>query len=299
MKITSVRSFLMSYPLPEPLKLSFYGGERTIVKRDAMLIRVETDKGLIGYAPGPGSEIAHRAIESTIAPFLEGRLLADPDALRIQFFDQPACGPETRKTYCAVEVALYDLASQAQGIPMSELLGGRVRDRIRLYGSAGMYMDPVRYAEEAAGVAELGFQAYKMRPGRGPEQDLEAVRLMRKAVGPDFELMIDAHTWWRMGDKSYTADTVEQMAKDLAAHDAAWLEEPLPRRSRSLSPVKRKRLSPHRQRRARAERRSLPRSDPVKRRRLRANGRLLPGRLHHGPPHLLGNRARRTEIRLP
>ena len=40
MKITNVQSFLMSYPLPDPLKLAFHGGERTIVKRDAMLIRV-------------------------------------------------------------------------------------------------------------------------------------------------------------------------------------------------------------------------------------------------------------------
>ena len=62
MKITSVRSFLLSYPLTEPLKLPFHGGERTIVKRDAMLIRVQTDKGLVGYAPGLGSEIAQRAI---------------------------------------------------------------------------------------------------------------------------------------------------------------------------------------------------------------------------------------------
>jgi len=52
MKISSVRSFLLSYPLPEPLKLTYYGGERTIVKRDAMLIRVETDNGLVAYAPG-------------------------------------------------------------------------------------------------------------------------------------------------------------------------------------------------------------------------------------------------------
>jgi L-alanine-DL-glutamate epimerase-like enolase superfamily enzyme len=228
MKITSVRSFLLSYPLDRPLKLPFHGGERTILKRDAMLIRVETDKGLVGYAPGPGSEIAHAAIESTIAPFLEGRSLADPDALRVQFSEQPMCDAETRKVYCAVEVALYDLASQAQGIPLSELIGGRVRDRIRLYGSAGMYMDPVQYAEEAAAIAGLGFTAYKMRPGRGPEQDLESVRLMRKAVGPDFELMVDAHTWWRMGDRSYSAETVDQMAQDLATHDAAWLEEPLP-----------------------------------------------------------------------
>ncbi len=228
MKITGVRSFLLSYPLAEPLKLAFYGGERTILKRDAMLIVVKTDKGLTGYAPGPGSEIAQRSIETTVAPFLEGRTLADPDALRVQFFEQPACDPEMRKVYCAVEVALYDLASQAQGIPLSELLGGRIRDRIRLYGSAGMYMDPLQYAEEAAAIAGLGFSAYKMRPGRGPEQDLEAVRLMRKAVGPDFDLMVDAHTWWRMGDRSYSAEIVDQMAQSLAAHDPAWLEEPLP-----------------------------------------------------------------------
>jgi L-alanine-DL-glutamate epimerase-like enolase superfamily enzyme len=228
MKITSVRSFLLSYPLETPLKLEFYGGERTIVKRDAMLIRVETDKGLVGYAPGPGSEIAQRAIQTVVAPFLDGRTVADPDALRVQFFDQPACDAEMRKVYCAVEVALYDLASQAQGVPLSELIGGRVRDRIRLYGSAGMYMEPVGYAEEAAAVAGMGFRAYKMRPGRGPEKDLESVRLMRKAVGPDFDLMVDAHTWWRMGDRSYSAKTVDQMAKDLAAYDPAWLEEPLP-----------------------------------------------------------------------
>src|SRR2546425_4266029 len=228
MKITGVRSFLLSYPLAEPLKLAFYGGERTILKRDAMLIVVGTDKGLVGYAPGPGSEAAHRSIETAVGPFLEGRTLADPDALRVQFFDQPACDPEMRKVYCAVEVALYDLASQAQGIPLSEVLGGRVRDHMRLYGSAGMYMDPPQYAEEAAAIAALGFSAYKMRPGRGPEQDLETVRLMRKAVGPDLDLMVDAHTWWRMGDRSYSFETVENLAKEMAAYRVAWLEEPLP-----------------------------------------------------------------------
>src|SRR6266566_9487132 len=228
MKITSVRAFLLSYPLDRPLKLEFHGGERTILKRDAMLIRIATDKGLIGYAPGSGSEIAQIAIEKTVAPFLEGRTLADPDALRVQFFEQPACDPEMRKVYCALEVALYDLASQAQGIPLSELLGGRVRDRIRLYGSAGMYMEPLQYAEEAAAIAGLGFSAYKMRPGRGPEQDLESVRLMRQAVGPDFDLMVDAHTWWRMGDRSYSLNTIEELARAMAAYHIAWLEEPMP-----------------------------------------------------------------------
>jgi L-alanine-DL-glutamate epimerase-like enolase superfamily enzyme len=65
-----------------------------------------------------------------------------------------------------------------------------------------MYMTAAQYAEEARAIAKLGFRAYKMRPGMGPEQDLETVRQMREAVGPDFDLMVDAHTWWRMGDRN-------------------------------------------------------------------------------------------------
>jgi len=228
MKITSVRSYLLSYPFPEPVRLPFHGGERTLLKRDAMFIRVETDNGLVGYAPGPGSEAVQRAIKEVVAPFLEGRALADPDALRVLFMEGPGADPSLARVYCAVEIALYDLAGKAKGVPVSELLGGRVRDSIRLYGSAGMYMTPEAYAAEAAAIAELGFRAYKMRPAGGPEQDLETVRLMRKAVGPDFDLMVDAHTWWRMGESNYSLAMIEQLASDMAAHNIAWLEEPLP-----------------------------------------------------------------------
>jgi L-alanine-DL-glutamate epimerase-like enolase superfamily enzyme len=227
MKIRKVHPFLLSYPFAEPIRLPFYGGERTILKRDAMLIRVDADNGLTGYAPGPGSEKAHRGIAGTIAPFLEGRALVEPDALRVQFLDT-ITDPELAKLYGAVEVALYDLIGKARGVPVSELVGGRVRDRIRLYGSAGMYMPPEAYAAEAQAIAGLGFRAYKMRPGMGPEQDLETVALMRHAVGPDFDLMVDAHTWWRMGDRSYSLETVESLAEAMAGHDICWLEEPVP-----------------------------------------------------------------------
>ena len=228
MKVTRVQSFLLSYPFPEPIHLPFYGGERTILKRDAMLIRIDTDKGLVGYAPGPGSERFQHAIENVVGPFLEGHSLADPDALRIKFLAGPGQDLEMAKIYCAVEVGLFDLVAKANDVPMSEMLGGRVRDRIRLYGSAGMYMPPEKYAAEATAVADLGFRAYKMRPALGPEQDLETVRLMRQAVGADFDLMVDAHTWWRMGDRSYSFETVEQMAKEMGEYNIAWLEEPLP-----------------------------------------------------------------------
>lgn len=228
MRISSVRSFLMSYPLAQPLELTYHGGTRTILKRDALLVRIETDQGLVGYAPGQASQKAHRAIETTIAPFLEGRTLTDPDVLRIYFHEGPGADPELAKIYAGVEIGLYDVWGKFKGLPVSELIGGRIRDRIRLYGSAGMYMPPEKYAEEALAISKLGFTAYKMRPGRGPEQDLETVRLMREAVGPDFDLMVDAHTWWRMGDRSYSAGTVEGIAEALAEYRIAWLEEPLP-----------------------------------------------------------------------
>jgi len=228
MRLSFVQAHLLSYPLPAPLKLSYYGGERTILKRDAMLIRVVADNGLIGFAPGLASETAKRGIDSIIAPFLEGRTLADPDALRVHFVEGPGRDLEIQKLYCSVEIALYDLAGKAKGVPVSELLGGRVRDRIRLYGSAGMYMPPEKYAEEARAISERGFKAYKMRPALGPEQDLETVRLMRDAVGPDFDLMVDAHTWWRMGDRSYPQETIEKLAEEMSQYDIAWLEEPLP-----------------------------------------------------------------------
>ncbi|MGB9606532.1 MAG: mandelate racemase/muconate lactonizing enzyme family protein, partial [Bryobacteraceae bacterium] len=94
--------------------------------------------------------------------------------------------------------------------------------------SAGMYQPAEGYAREAAAIAAMGFPAYKMRPALGPEGDLEAVHLMREAVGPDVELMVDAHAWWRMGDRSYDWDTVERLAQQMAGYRIAWLEEPWP-----------------------------------------------------------------------
>jgi L-alanine-DL-glutamate epimerase-like enolase superfamily enzyme len=227
MKITEVRAFLMSSPLPEPMRLPFHGGERTILKRDAMLIRVAADNGLVGYAPGPAHERAGREIQDIIAPYLAGR-----DPLKWSEFAPPTApgvdSLELAKTYRAVEIAVIDLAARFEGCPLSELTGGRRRDAIKLYGSAGMYMSPEGYAAEAAAVAALGFPAYKMRPACGPEQDLETVRQMRAAVGPDVGLMIDAHSWWRMGDLSYSPATVEQLAREIAAYNPTWLEEPLP-----------------------------------------------------------------------
>ena len=244
MKITRVESFLMSYQMPEPIRLRFWGGERTILKKDAMLIRITTDTGLRGYAPGPAHERADREIRQTVGPFLIGK---DPRPVKNPHLVSHILTPsgisngvsrrqkfrfqadqEVMKTYKAVEIALLDLVARYEGCTLSELLGGRKRDRIKLYGSAGMYMEPEEYAREANTIIDMGFPAYKMRPGMGPEKDLKAVALMREAVGPDAGLMIDAHTWWRMGDKNYPFETILKLARDMKDYHPTWLEEPLP-----------------------------------------------------------------------
>lgn len=208
--------------MTEPILLPFHGGERTILKRDAMLIRVIADNGLKGFAPGPAHVPAKNDINGTIQSLLIGRDVSDIVK------NPPVFDHQTRKNYDAVEFALLDLLARYEGAPLSELLGGRKRDRIKVYGSAGMYMSPEGYAEESAAIADMGFPAYKMRPASGPEGDLRTVELMRKAVGPDIGLMIDAHAWWRMGDKNYSCDRVLQLAREMAAYSPYWLEEPLP-----------------------------------------------------------------------
>ena len=241
-----------------------------------------------GTRPALAVKPPKKPSKASSRPFLVDRVLADPDALRVLFAKGPGADPELFKTYCSVEIALYDLTGKALGVPVSELLGGRVRDRIRLYGSAGMYMAPEAHAAEAAAIAALGFKAYKMRPAQGPEQDLEAVRLMRQAVGPDFDLMVDAHTWWRMGDRSYSLETVENLA--LARWPITISRGSKSRCRPTITPptceLKEKDLVPLASGRARAERRALPRPDPHAGRGLRPDGRLLPGRLHPGPPDL-------------
>ncbi len=192
--------------MPEKVTLAFWGGVRTIIKRDAMLIKVVADNGLIGYAPGPAFVRAQEEINTSIREFLVGK---DPLKWREFAFSGAL---ETLKVYHATEVALLDLVGKYEKCSISELMGGRVRQNIKLYGSAGMYMPPEKYAEEAAAIQATGFLAYKMRPGLGTEADLKTVQLMRKATGPEFELMIDAHTWWRMGDKNYSEIEIRDLA---------------------------------------------------------------------------------------
>ena len=226
MIIKSVEPHLLSCPLSEPAVYPFHGGCRTVFKRDAMVVRVVTNDGQVGYAPGPASEYVVQKIEKDISPYLKGRNLFDPSTFVQDMIRQHGDGIWSAAG--AVEVALFDLWGQANQCSITDFFGGRKQETITCYGSAGMYQSAESYAEEAAAVCELGFEAYKFRPALGPAEDLRTVELMREAVGPDVGLCLDAHAWWRMGDYSYSPVIVEFLAEAIAMHGITWLEEPLP-----------------------------------------------------------------------
>ena len=207
--------------MPKKIELPFWGGVRTILKRDAMLIKVTTDIGLTGYAPGPAFTRASEEISTIIKDFLVSKDPTKWQSLNLN------SSPEVVKTYHAVEVALLDLVGKYEGCTISALMGGRVRSTIKLYGSGGMYMAPEKYAQEAKAIQQMGFSAYKMRPGLGPDEDLRTLELMREATGPEMGLMVDAHTWWRMGNKSYTPEMIHGLARSMRKFNPYWLEEPL------------------------------------------------------------------------
>lgn len=206
MKITSVEAYL----------LSCASSDKTIPQRDAMLVRIGTDAGVLGYAPAAANLATKQIIDRLIAPFLTGRTLGDPDALRILFQQGPGNDAEAGSVYSAVEIALYDAAGKALNLPVSELIGGRVRDRIRLYASSsGSEL-------EVARARDLGFSAYKMRLEGTPQTAGRAIRESRDAVGPDFDLMATAFGC------GYSEEEAATLAGAISEHRLRWLEDPLP-----------------------------------------------------------------------
>jgi L-alanine-DL-glutamate epimerase-like enolase superfamily enzyme len=255
MDIATVRGHAMSSPIDPPQERRFHGGTRTLRKRDAVLVVVETVDGTRGYAPAGASSSAMREFfdGATQAGFAEVIGTDVADALADRSFDTIAGAVEAvaatglpghvaSQAASAIDVALHDIAGKRYGAPIYDLLldpdapgtttfdpgpDADVEPRLRLplYASAGMYMDPDGYAEQARLLDDLGFHGYKYRPGIGPDADMETVRAIREATD-GIEIMVDAHTWWKL-EAPYSAAERERVIDAYETADIYWLEEPV------------------------------------------------------------------------
>ena len=131
-----------------------------------------------------------------------------------------------------LDMALWDLRGKVENKPVYELLGGD-SGRLRLYASTGTVRDPDELAEQAVLLKEMGFDAIKFRIARrAPEEDAAALRAVRRAIGDDIEIMVDANQAWRMPwDISpwWTYSEARRMIEMTRELNLYWLEEPLHR----------------------------------------------------------------------
>jgi D-galactarolactone cycloisomerase len=142
-----------------------------------------------------------------------------------------------------LEVALWDLMGQISSQPLWRLLGGR-SNQVRLYASCGERKPADARATSARHLREQGFPALKIRfHAANPREDLEVVRAVREAIGPDMHILVDANQGWQMpwdAAAPWDAKTALWVADALAELGVFWLEEPLHRHDyRGLAELRR------------------------------------------------------------
>src|SRR5512132_4053528 len=209
MKIADVRVIQADIPVERPHKMSF----TTLEAVNFVFVRLETADGLTGWGEaaclgGPtwseeSSESIAATIERYIVPWLVGR-----DATGIEVLSR--------------EMALWDLNGRALGVPVHRLLGGRVRDRVPLSWSLAV-ADPDAEIEEARAKVARGHRIFKIKTAARPvAEDVERVRRLRQALGPDVSLRVDANQGW-------DRPTALRAIRQLEPYGVDFVEQPVPR----------------------------------------------------------------------
>jgi L-alanine-DL-glutamate epimerase-like enolase superfamily enzyme len=225
MKITSITAVPLSFRLPEGQTVTMGVGSTT--KRDAIVVRVQTDEGITGYGeahPGRSPGAVTSLIHSTIAPMLIGMQATDVVGAwqrvhRMQLSSH-GLGAGAAMAISGIDMALWDIRGKAAGMPLYELLGGS-RRRIPAYagGIALGYQPKESLGDEALGYVQKGYKALKLRLGDTARLDIERVLHVRGVLGDEVDILTDANT-------AYTLRDARRVLPVLADIRAGWLEEP-------------------------------------------------------------------------
>lgn len=226
MIVADVRVRILAAPVEEEVAMSF----GALTRRSMALVEVETEDGLVGRGeswinfPRWAGRERRATIEEGVAPLLIGEDAREIGALHARMVE--ALGPLGRQwgapgpimqAISGADLALWDLAGRAAGLPVAELLGGAVRDRVPVYASG---LGPAGVGELAARCAQQGFTALKLRLGFGREVDERNLRAARAAAGPGVELLVDANQAWTLAEAVAIAPVLRE-------HAVAWVEEPI------------------------------------------------------------------------
>lgn len=225
MKITSLRAVPVSYRVPEGQNVTL--GIGRAVKRDAVLVKIETDEGITGWGEAhhgrcPGA-IA-RLLDTTISELVVGMDALDVTGVWARVYRMQLAshgmGAAAAMALSGVDIALWDIRGKAVGWPLYRLLGGATKPIKAYAGGISLgWQDPKALAEEALSYVKVGYRALKLRVGDSPKRDIARVEAVRAAVGDDVEILVDANT-------GYSLDDVRRVMPAYEDSAVAWLEEP-------------------------------------------------------------------------
>lgn len=206
-------------------------------------VRIHTDQGLIGQGEATDAAVGAAALIASWRRFLMGQDPLNVEAvwerIRTMGIFAGAQGGQYTSALSGIEIALWDLAGKAVGLPVYQLLGGKVRNRIRIYcDSANHHPDDPKAKEKLKEIEDMGFTAVKIDidefndPSRFDrvnwtasngeiDRMVKEVAFVRENLGKRVDLAVDMHG-------RYDATTGKRVAIELEPFKLLWLEEPVP-----------------------------------------------------------------------
>ncbi|WP_226783063.1 L-rhamnonate dehydratase [Oceaniglobus trochenteri] len=196
-----------------------------------LVVEIETEDGIIGLGNAALAPHAVKTlIDTQLAPMLIGQSVLDTEFLwqtmyrRTIAFGRKGIG---MTAISALDIALWDAKGHVLGQPVFRLLGGRTKDKLKVYASRLYSQSLEDLAAEAQGYLDQGFTMMKLRMGWGPKdgargmrQNIDLVRTLRETVGEDVDIMADCYMGWSL-------EYAREMVRRLAPYNLRWLEEPL------------------------------------------------------------------------
>src|SRR5580765_791103 len=227
LKIAEIKAYPTSFPVPPENRVAL--GIGTAIKRDAVVVKVTTAGGLVGWGEshhGRAHTAVAKLIETTLRQLVLGMDAADVAGVWKKIYDKQLAshgmGAGTCLAMSGIDLALWDIRGKAAGMPLYKLLGGSMRAIPAYAGGVSLgYQPPEQLIGELQKSLAQGYKAVKLRVGDSPKRDLERIRAVRKACGDDLVILTDANI-------GYSIEDVRQVMPGMDELNVAWLEEPFP-----------------------------------------------------------------------
>ena len=228
MRIVDVTTTMLRYPHGRPIQDATIPPPRPGSEgRSALFVHVKTDAGVEGLGTGTGGPAVRAVIEHNLKDVLIGEDPFDVERLWESMFWRVRGFGRKGVAFCAiscVDVALWDLKAKALGVALYKLLGPYT-DTVPIYGSGGWTsFTEAELVREQVGYVERGIPRVKMKVakdfGRAEREDIRRLAAVRKAVGDDVEIYVDANN-------GYYAKQAIRMAREFEQYGIGWFEEPV------------------------------------------------------------------------